>query len=135
MGTAGGFKISIAALAAVMLASATTSAAPPRVRTIQVGGQPTWLDDERFEPDADRNPFLLKLFFGDFADRDALVRQLEQYRAWTAERLRTWEAIDRHIREHADAKDRFPHLTLRFGIVRARATLRWADETLKELRR
>jgi DNA-binding PadR family transcriptional regulator len=91
-----------------------------------------WVDREEVEADVERQPFLLKLFFGDAGDRDAVVRQLETYRDGFAARLADYEQIERRIAgcDH----DRFPYLTLRFGIARARATVAWADEALAELR-
>jgi hypothetical protein len=43
--------------------------------------------------------------------------------------------VERHILEHDRLERHFGYITLRFGIARARATVRWADETLAELRR
>jgi DNA-binding PadR family transcriptional regulator len=92
-----------------------------------------WLDDDAFEDDVDRQPFLLKLFFGAQGDRDAIVRQLEAYRDRIAARLADYERIESHILEHDDVTEHFPYMTLRFGIARARATVAWADEVLAEL--
>jgi len=91
-----------------------------------------WIEREEVEGDVERQPFLLKLFFGEAGDRDAVARQLEAYREGFAARLAEYEQIERRIAgcEH----DRFPYLTLRFGIARARATVAWADEALAELR-
>jgi PadR family transcriptional regulator, regulatory protein AphA len=94
-----------------------------------------WLDRVDDQPDPDRNPFLLKLFFGAQADRVAMLAQLQAYRDSVAERLIAYEGIERHIVEHDSLEEHFPYMTLRFGIARARATLDWADATLAELRR
>jgi DNA-binding PadR family transcriptional regulator len=94
-----------------------------------------WLDDETIEEDVERQPFLLKLFFARHGDPDAMIRQLEAYRAAAAARLATYRGIERHIVEHDRVERHFGYITLRFGIARARATIRWADETLAELRR
>jgi DNA-binding PadR family transcriptional regulator len=93
-----------------------------------------WLDDETLEDDVERHPFLLKLFFARHGDPDATIQQLEAYRDATAARLATYRAVERHIVEHDSLERHFGYMTLRFGIARARATVRWADETLAELR-
>jgi PadR family transcriptional regulator AphA len=93
-----------------------------------------WLDDEVLEEDVERQPFLLKLFFARHGDPDATIRQVEAYRAAAADRVATYRAIERHILEHDRVERHFGYITLRFGIARARATIRWADETLAELR-
>jgi PadR family transcriptional regulator AphA len=92
-----------------------------------------WVEDADLAEDVERQPFLLKLFFGGQGDRDAIVRQLEAYRARFAERLATYQAIERDILAHDDVRGHFPYMTLRFGIARARATIRWADTILAEL--
>ncbi len=51
--------------------------------------------------------------------------------AHAADRLRDHEKIERRIARNEH--DRFPYVTLRFGIARARATIAWADEALEEL--
>ena len=93
-----------------------------------------WLDDETLEEDVERQPFILKLFFARHGDPGATIRQLEAYRAGAADRLATYRAVERHILEHDSLERHFGYITLRFGIARARATIRWADETLAELR-
>jgi DNA-binding PadR family transcriptional regulator len=92
-----------------------------------------WLDDLDVPDDVERQPFLLKLFFGGHGNPDAIVRQLEAYRDAAAERLETYRAIERHIVEHDDLERHFGYITLRFGIARAEATIAWADATLEEL--
>ena len=63
---------------------------------------------------------LLKVFFARLASRDALLRQLEEYRA-----------IERGIATNPDR--RFGYLTLRFGLALIPARLDWLDEAIKEL--
>jgi DNA-binding PadR family transcriptional regulator len=92
-----------------------------------------WLDDADVADDVERQPFLLKLFFGAHGEPDAIVRQLEAYRDAAAVRLETYREIERHIVEHDDLERHFGYITLRFGIARAEATIAWADATLEEL--
>lgn len=104
---------------------------------ITAKGRPTmraWLDDETLEEDVERQPFLLKLFFARHGDPDATIRQLDAYRDAAAARLATYRAVERDILDHGHDARHFGYITLKFGIARARATIRWADETLAELR-
>ena len=93
-----------------------------------------WLDRAEDESDPDRSVFVLKLFFGAQADRDALVRQLTAFRKAYAERLELYESKWTDSRAHERrASDEFTRMTLRYGIARARAAVEWADATLEEL--
>jgi DNA-binding PadR family transcriptional regulator len=90
-----------------------------------------WLDESRLEPARFKNSFLLKVFFGKHMDHDALVRHIEEGRADVQEELSQLEAIERD----ADPERNFyGWLALTYGLQRDRATIRWADEALRELR-
>jgi PadR family transcriptional regulator, regulatory protein AphA len=90
-----------------------------------------WLDDSPLEPARFKNSFLLKIFFGKHMDRAALVRHIEEGRADVQEELSQLEAIE----QHADPeRNLYGWLTLRYGLERDRATIRWADEALRALR-
>ncbi len=91
-----------------------------------------WLAHSPLEPARFKNPFLLKIFFGRHLDREALVTHIEEGRAEVQEELSQLEAIDRTI----DRERNFHGwLTLTYGLERDRATIRWADAVLEELRR
>ena len=94
-----------------------------------------WLDDDAVDDEVERHPFLLKLFFGQHGEPDAIVRQLEAYRDAAVARLETYREVERHIVEHDDLERHFGYITLGFGIARAEATIAWADATLAELTR
>jgi hypothetical protein len=89
-----------------------------------------WLDESPLEPARFRNAFLLKIFFSEHMDREALVRHIEEGRAEVAEELAQLEAL-------ADDADRETgrRLVLEYGLVRDRATIEWADRALRELGR
>lgn len=94
----------------------------------------TWLSRDENQPDPDRSVLVLKLFFGAQADGDALVRQLVAFRDAYAARLSLYESKWRDDSpEERAATDRFTRMTLRYGIARARAAVRWANATLEEL--
>jgi DNA-binding PadR family transcriptional regulator len=87
-----------------------------------------WLASSDVGPEPSRNPLLLKLFFGDLADRDALIEHVRRERD-SAEKLR------RELQE-IDARsepDPFRALTRRYGLAYADAVRSWADEALREL--
>ena len=92
-----------------------------------------WLDADEESDDPDRSVLVLKLFFGVQADRDALVRQLAAFRDAYAARLAVYEAFRPRAEPGPGISDRYTALTLRYGVVRARAAIDWADEALKEL--
>ena len=89
-----------------------------------------WLSSSPLADGPTRNPFLLKLFFGDLVDRAELVSHVRARRDAIADELRELEDIERTI-----DRERSPYgwLTLRYGLEQDRAFLRWANETLCEL--
>jgi DNA-binding PadR family transcriptional regulator len=91
-----------------------------------------WLANAPLEPARFKNPFLLKIFFGRHLDRERLIEHIEEGRADVQEELSQLEAIEQTI-----DPDRNFHgwLTLTYGLERDRATVRWADAVLAELRR
>lgn len=90
-----------------------------------------WLDESEAEPDTFKSAFLVKLFFGQHMDRDALVAQVEGYRRHAQEELAEFRRIEKDIAGHPATF--YPYLTLKCGLANARATIRWADAVLKEL--
>ncbi|HST19443.1 MAG TPA: PadR family transcriptional regulator [Gaiellaceae bacterium] len=87
-----------------------------------------WIEEIEREPGI----FLLKIFFGWNAAPAAALTQLDAYRTLLAERIAEFEQTEAGL-----PRDEPPHsrIALRHGIVRARATLAWADETEQTLRR
>jgi len=91
-----------------------------------------WLREAPLEPARFKNAFLLKLFFGEALSHDELVRHIEEGRADVQEELSQLEAIAKT----ADPERNFyGWLTLTYGLERDRATVRWADSVLRELRK
>jgi DNA-binding PadR family transcriptional regulator len=91
-----------------------------------------WLDEED-APGTDQRVFLLKTFFGGFVAAGTAAARIRRYR----DELRTladmYWAIARQGKD--DPAYRFPYLTLRHAIARVEASLRWADEALRDLDR
>lgn len=88
-----------------------------------------WL--ETVEP-GESEAFRLRLFVGGLTSHEVLVRQVEQYRRDSEERLALYRAIEptNSRRSH----DYYHYFLLRLGIERAEHDLRWADWVLEELR-
>ena len=92
-----------------------------------------WLDEGPTEPPPDRNPLLLKVFFGEHGSADALIRQVRERRR-EAEALRAeLEAIG--VSAGARGTDFFPELTRRYGLEYADAIIRWAEGVERDLAR
>ncbi len=89
-----------------------------------------WLE-EPVEKRGARNPFLLKLFFGDQMSREALVGHVERRRAEAVAELAEYREIEQRIK--GVEENYFGYVTLRWGLAQTRAWIRWADEILREL--
>lgn len=90
-----------------------------------------WIELTPPPPDPARNPLLLKLFFGDFADPEAVLDQVRARRAEAEQLKADLGAID--ARCEGEEGDLFPSLTRRYGHHYADAIIRWADEVERKL--
>ena len=90
-----------------------------------------WIEWTPAEPPPDRNPLLLKIFFGELGSTESLLAQVRERRE-EAERLKAeLNAIDEEPRDLAH--DFYPRLTRRYGQLYADAVIRWAVEAKREL--
>jgi DNA-binding PadR family transcriptional regulator len=90
-----------------------------------------WLD----APETDlleSRKLLLKLFFGDRAEREALRAQVAERQRVAETKLAELEDIERRIDREADF---FPYLTLLHGLDVTRATIAWTGRVLELLDR
>lgn len=88
-----------------------------------------WVEEAPLDGGHGRNLILLKLYFGEDADHEALRRQLEERRADAERLLAELEEL-----EAAGAGDSpFEGMTRRWGFLYAEALLRWADEATETL--
>ena len=87
-----------------------------------------WIEETPAPPDPDRNPLLLKVFFGDLVSPEVIAGHIRERRQ-EAERLRSrLEEIE------ADANvDFHAALTIRWGFEYADAVIRWAKRAEREL--
>jgi PadR family transcriptional regulator AphA len=92
-----------------------------------------WIDEPPSPPQPNRNPLLLKLYFGDLSSPEKLAEHVHERRA-AAEQLKA-ELTAFDAGPHDPQLDFYANLTRRYGHVFADAIIRWADETLGELAR
>ncbi|MBI4260632.1 MAG: PadR family transcriptional regulator [Actinobacteria bacterium] len=107
-----------------------------RLYRITGGGEAAlreWLERGDVEPDVVRVGFLVKVFFGARMSREGLLAQIAGYRERAAAELATYLGIERDMRSYGiDDEETFhQYLTLRAGLVHARARVRWADDVTK----
>jgi DNA-binding PadR family transcriptional regulator len=91
----------------------------------------SWIEETPAPPDPDRNPLLLKLFFGSLTSPEVLVGQIR-------ERRQEAERLDRALHEfdrEADPDDLYGALTRDWGHEYARAVGRWARKAEAALAR
>jgi PadR family transcriptional regulator, regulatory protein AphA len=87
-----------------------------------------WIAEHPLEPETSRNSLLVKVFFGELAGPEAMLRHVRQRRA-EAEALKAEiEAIDAEARG-----DRYAKLTRLYGLEYAKAIIRWAKAAEREL--
>jgi DNA-binding PadR family transcriptional regulator len=85
---------------------------------------------EQASPAVDRNPFELRIFFGEHMRHGAVRRMVEARRDQQRAHLATLEQIERDVDVDAHL---YPYLTLLAGKENARAAIRWAEQALKLL--
>jgi PadR family transcriptional regulator, regulatory protein AphA len=80
-----------------------------------------WIAEHPLEPVTNRNTLLVKIFFGDLADPEEILRHIRQRRAEAEQLKAELEAIDDVPRD-----DLYPRLTRLYGLEHAKAVIRWA---------
>jgi PadR family transcriptional regulator, regulatory protein AphA len=91
-----------------------------------------WVERVEEEPAGGTSVFFLKLFFAGVGPPEAANAQLDTYRRLVQRRLGELEEMERNLAPDASVYD---EIALRHGIIRARATLEWADEAQDVLER
>jgi DNA-binding PadR family transcriptional regulator len=86
----------------------------------------SWIETEEADPAGGPAVFLMKLFFAWVAPPEASRRQLELYRTLVEKHLAEFEEMERGL--PARGEPVHSQVALRHGVLRARATLDWADE-------
>jgi PadR family transcriptional regulator AphA len=90
-----------------------------------------WIEQPPVEPTPDRNPLLLKIFFGDQVPTAVLLDHVRARREEMRQLKAELVAIDERARGRE--RDFFPRLTRIYGRRYAEAIIRWADEVESEL--
>ena len=86
-------------------------------------------------PSVPRNEALLKLFFGNHAPIETMVRQVEAQRDQALSDLARYHAIAEQLEQQRISNPGRPFwlMTVRYGLAEARAHLAWCDESLEAL--
>jgi PadR family transcriptional regulator, regulatory protein AphA len=90
-----------------------------------------WVEGAEVAPDEVKSPFLVKLFFGNHMSREALLAQLKEVRRQAQEKLDHLRIIESAIKDEEHLF--YPYLTLKCGLSYARASIRWADQSIREV--
>jgi hypothetical protein len=88
----------------------------------------SWLEAAQVEPDQIRSQFLLKVFFGQLASRRTVLEMVKQRRDEAEETASQLRQIEQDIQ--GEEAWLYPYLTLKYGLSRADAIVRWADEVV-----
>lgn len=91
-----------------------------------------WLEGPDVPPDEVKSTFMVKLFFGHHMSRESVLEQLEEVRRQAVEGLKHLETIEKTIKDEESLF--YPYLTLKCGLKYCRAQIRWAEETIREVR-
>ena len=89
-----------------------------------------WVETVEPATEANRDAVLLKIFFGAIVGPEVVAEHVEALRRHDATLVGEWEEIER-----LPVADEFRRSTLRYGLARGRATLAWAEDALREIRR
>ena len=92
-----------------------------------------WIEETPDSPTPDRNPLLLKIFFGEYASAEVLLEQVRARRAEMEQLKDELDVLDE--RACGDAHDFFPQLTRMYGRRYAEAIIGWADDVERKLGR
>jgi DNA-binding PadR family transcriptional regulator len=89
------------------------------------------------QPEVPRNELLLKLFFGTQAGPETVIGYVERMARTEDAFLEKFKQIERDLIKEMDRYPDAPYwrMAVRFGQLELEAHLRWAEETLKALRK
>lgn len=91
-----------------------------------------WLR-EPVVPTPPRLEILLKTYFGAHTDPAVVAGHVRAYRVERERQLETLESVHTMLEAAPDGEHRYLRMTVRAGILAARAALSWCDEVLSEL--
>ena len=87
------------------------------------------------KPQVFRNELLLKVFFGDKAERGVIAAHVVEQRERYEDNLQRYEAALLRMETQHAMHPAMPYwrMTVRYGIAEAKAVIAWCDETFVEL--
>jgi PadR family transcriptional regulator AphA len=85
-----------------------------------------WLEEAPVEPERSRNPFLVRVFFGDRVSRERLDTLLDDYEATARAHRDSLAAIADRLADQPQST--FPKATALYGMRHAQATLDWVAD-------
>ncbi len=94
-----------------------------------------WLEEEPVDQ-VMRNELLLKIFFGTETEQSFITGHLEAALIAAQAKMAQFDLIEQNF-EHVpydEEHKRYWYMTLRFGLLRTRATIEWCEESLKAIR-
>ena len=91
-----------------------------------------WLAAPETEEESVKNPFILKLFFGNHLESDVLLLRVQEYQDRMKNELDHLFGVEKVLK--SQKKFFFPYLTVKSGIARRRAMIEWTTEVLGELK-
>jgi DNA-binding PadR family transcriptional regulator len=95
-----------------------------------------WIESGPPEPDPAHNPFLLRVYFGAETEPGVVAEHVETRRAEALERIALHHKLEAEMdRPDAALRDRYRRIVLDWGLEYYEAVVRWADATLRELRK
>lgn len=92
-----------------------------------------WIERSPGPPSPDRNPLLLKIFFGDLSSPEVLLEQIRERRREAEQLKDELDAIEE--KTAAGSQDFYPALTRKYGYRYADAIIRWAAAAERDLMR
>lgn len=80
-----------------------------------------------------RNELLLRVFFGEFTEPDALIREIERFRSQSAANLDLLRHVMRELEASRGERERYWLLTADYGVRVMEALVAWCDDALRAL--
>ena len=112
------------------------SGKPKKVYSITEDGNAElqdWLEQD-VESTRGRSELLLKIFFGKNIDKSVTKKHIENYKNKMMSTLKEYENIAKISATKKSKDNLFGFLTLKAGIIQAKAKLQWCDEALELLK-
>jgi PadR family transcriptional regulator AphA len=95
-----------------------------------------WIESGPVEPDPAHNPFLLRVYFGAETEPAVVAGHVEARRAEALDRITLLRELETRLDTiDEDVRVRYRRIVLDWGLEYYEALVRWADATLRELKK